>query len=55
MQDSKDTSILRPMEQKLLKDNDLTTEQEWISKDKKLRDIKTEIFKQATEFLEVSF
>ena len=39
VQDSKDTSILKPMEYKLLKDNDLTTEQERVSKDSKIMDI----------------
>jgi hypothetical protein len=36
MQDSKDTSILKPMEYKLFKDNDLMTEQERVSEDRKV-------------------
>ena len=38
-QDSKDTSILKPMEWKFLKDNDLTMEQERVSEDRKVMDI----------------
>jgi hypothetical protein len=36
MQDSKDTSIPIPREYKLPKDNDLTTEQERVSEDRKV-------------------
>jgi hypothetical protein len=36
MQDSKDTSIQKPMEYKLLKDNNLTTEQERVLEDRKV-------------------
>jgi hypothetical protein len=39
MQDSNGTSVPRPRDKKLPKDSDLTTEEERVSKDKKVMDI----------------
>jgi hypothetical protein len=45
MQDSNDTSIPRPREYKLPKDSNLTTEEERVSKNRKVTDIETKVFK----------
>ena len=45
MRDFKEMSIPIPRVKKLPKDSDLTTEKEKVSKDRKVKDIKTELFK----------
>jgi hypothetical protein len=45
MKDFKEMSIPIPRDKKLSKDSDLTTEEERVSKDRKIMDIQTEMSK----------